>query len=745
MNKYNPIFVNAFELFEDKIFEIPVFQRPYSWQKDQIDQLLDDIYKAYINKGDLFLGTLFIRHTKNTNGVNHYEIVDGQQRIVTLSFIFVTFYILLTTNQVNLQKDIYLEKTRKLIWKRHSIPNQALVKIDSIGNELTNLIYIGSLTDPFNLVTRVKGMKIDTKIERNISKAFLNIYRYIETKNTQEFDIPSFIDFVFNKTTFIAIETYESNKNIYEMFEDINSKGKPLEQLDLIKTYIFSRLNENVHEEYLYKWGNLIRSTDDELADYIWVYFKAFFRYYTTSLSAEIFKTILTDNNTKKFYGTNDEEVLLKNMIDDMLGKVKYYRALNSVSSIKNIIVDDRVVFYHGLFVLLRYEHPRPILFRALFEYDNSPRGQVNTAELLLIYKLLTSFMIQFLGINKLDSKDVLPLIKELMNTIYKHKKVNSFDLKYSINNFLLVNHIDRTNFEKKLKEFNVIKNDKLTDLAFAFLMIYYSYYDKKMDFNLLNNLMLNRKNMSYNYVFPSVVKEVSDYPYFNEIDKPGQNVLRLKANADFPRTIVDGMDFENFKQLVIEKVENVRLKQTVPFLPNHQLNRFNELNKSYFAYKAIEERHRQIVTSIIDSDVFYFAAQPAKQNTMVKVPPARIHLLDWNNVDNVVNIRPYMVEINGKKIYVNSNYEAVLVIFRYLHAINPSILSTLINGAFGYGSLSKPWISDQLTKLRVGKIISGTRLYYESNRSAKDHLKFVKEVVTIHFKLDLNDFKINY
>ena len=73
-------------LTEQIRYEIPPYQRPYSWDKTNVEHLLDDLWEAFeANDEEYFIGSLItIEQDKNAL----YEVVDGQQRLTTLNLIF---------------------------------------------------------------------------------------------------------------------------------------------------------------------------------------------------------------------------------------------------------------------------------------------------------------------------------------------------------------------------------------------------------------------------------------------------------------------------------------------------------------------------------------------------------------------------------------------------------------------------------------------------------------------------------
>ena len=73
-------------LTEQICYEIPPYQRPYSWKTENIQQLLEDVWEAFeSDDSEYFIGSLItIEKVKNLR----YDVVDGQQRLTTLNLIF---------------------------------------------------------------------------------------------------------------------------------------------------------------------------------------------------------------------------------------------------------------------------------------------------------------------------------------------------------------------------------------------------------------------------------------------------------------------------------------------------------------------------------------------------------------------------------------------------------------------------------------------------------------------------------
>lgn len=103
------------------IYEVPVYQRPYSWDKEQVEILLNDIAEAYASEDKeegYYTGNIIVYDVDDkVNGIiSKYDIIDGQQRITTFSLILLSVYYLALISGV-LETDMTINRVKGALWK----------------------------------------------------------------------------------------------------------------------------------------------------------------------------------------------------------------------------------------------------------------------------------------------------------------------------------------------------------------------------------------------------------------------------------------------------------------------------------------------------------------------------------------------------------------------------------------------------------------------------------------------------
>lgn len=557
-----------------KAYVVPVYQRPYSWEDKQINDLLDDLFEAYSNKENesdgLFTGTIYLHSTKEKiEGVyEKFEIIDGQQRISTFSLILLALYSLSIKYDFD-QQDETIISLRSALWKklnRKNMKEYPVIELNSLEKEIFKDIFDHAFTKADTLYEYLNNYNTKCAVERLVVNNYKTIFNILKekfvTNNEDREELLRFIDFVLFSTSLVAIEVNTNKRKVFSMFESINSKGKHLEDIDLIKTHIFSRLNEEDYNEYLKKWGELIIRTNDNLYDYFYNYVKAFICFYRQSIGITNFKALSKDS-LKKYYGKMTEEETFKAMIDDMLDKVDYYAMLDDCDKAYGLVRNKEFRFYYKVFTLAAYKHPKALFLRALCDYG---QGLIEKDQITKIVSIVVKFMIKFLTISSRDSKDAITIFNNLMNQFYDKKPLDETIVTNLINNELIRVSVTRDKVTSELQTMDLYSSGKII-AKFLLSLFESTSYDEEISKwttsfdNAYSILDTFEDSYSFDHLLPqNPSKDNADYKYYSEV-VDGIPVLVLKDGHDFDINVTEGMDYNIFKQIVLHRVGNLKIK----------------------------------------------------------------------------------------------------------------------------------------------------------------------------------------
>lgn len=259
VEKVEPRIISVKELITKSSLCIPIYQRPYKWSQRNVNQLIEDII-LHVKKSSYRLGTVILHKDidKNTEVIN-YNIVDGQQRTITL---------------VLIAKAI-LERRREF-----TIKNENLNKtLDHLSHNLLN----------FKFSNEISFI--------NIQNNYQEIYRRISNFNEE------IIYYFLDKCEFIVFELSDVSE-AFQFFDSQNARGKDLEPHDLLKAFHLREFS--VHEQHLQEnivetWeGMKTESLAELFAEYLYR-----IKGWAKGNSSRYF----TKNNVDLFKGINIEKV----------------------------------------------------------------------------------------------------------------------------------------------------------------------------------------------------------------------------------------------------------------------------------------------------------------------------------------------------------------------------------------------------------------------------------------------------
>ncbi|PDX04583.1 DUF262 and DUF1524 domain-containing protein [Helicobacter pylori] len=226
--------LNFFEENQNNQFVIPIYQRLYSWKKEQCEQLWDDIIKTGGNdqiKGH-FIGSILYVRDDDTHS-SPLLIIDGQQRLTTITLLFIAL-----RDHLN-DEDEFLEK-----FSREKIESY-LINSDKDGDKKFRLIL--SESDKDTLLSLIdENKRKPSELSLKIMENFKLFEEWIR-KNTDKLET---IFKGLEKLMIVWIALKKEKDDPQLIFESMNSKGIELTQTDLIRNYIVMETEVEKQEDF---------------------------------------------------------------------------------------------------------------------------------------------------------------------------------------------------------------------------------------------------------------------------------------------------------------------------------------------------------------------------------------------------------------------------------------------------------------------------------------------------------------
>jgi hypothetical protein len=276
------------------VYSIPRYQREYTWNKSQWETLFDDMQE---NNPGYFLGSIIcINQTTDTLAVQCLEVVDGQQRLTTLSLLFSALYRSLKLHEKDLDDDQRVELInlkRKLVLKKGDDQLRVIPQIQNNNqNDYRAVLSDVGVISPFNTPAYAGNRKI------------VRAFRYFQTRiedmvngeNDRLASIIAFLDKV-NQAVLVKIEV-ASHADAYTLFESLNNRGMPLTAIDLIKNKLLARLETTEPgkvDYYFDVWNTLLGYLGDDYSIQ-----ERFFRQYYNAFKDLLNVPFRQDDDKKK-------------------------------------------------------------------------------------------------------------------------------------------------------------------------------------------------------------------------------------------------------------------------------------------------------------------------------------------------------------------------------------------------------------------------------------------------------------
>lgn len=370
------------ELLEGtKQFQVPLFQRRYSWNKTYWLTLWEDLINIYDGEveGGYFIGTIVTQSTPGTaHGISPFIVIDGQQRLTTI-----TLLLAVVRNLFKLNKD---ENSANEINQLYLVNN--FKKDDDFYKLLPTQrdrgIYKDIIDSTNNNDTTTNRADEESS---NIMQAFNFFTKQVNTAiKNQEVELEKLKHVILDRLILVSI-TSDDRDNPYLIFESLNNKGLDLTQSDLIRNYVFMQFPQSEREKiYKDSWLSLEQKFKDNsqgsgkeldgLTQFFWFYLR---KNGNSIAEKEIYKQMRCE-----FDDSNDKY----HKLDEIIRFSGYYERLRFHEKEPNVKLRK---YFQG-FLRLDFKTCNVFLLNIFELYDLS---QISIDEFQEILCLLESYFIR--------------------------------------------------------------------------------------------------------------------------------------------------------------------------------------------------------------------------------------------------------------------------------------------------------------------------------------------------------------
>ena len=342
----------------NRSFSVPKFQRDYSWETEQWDDLWQDIVTMIEEHDEHYMGYLVLQ----TKDDKHFYIIDGQQRFTTIILL-----ILAAIKNIKrlIENGIDSDSNERRV---KNLLNLYIGKEDPVTLEYDNVLELNRNNNPYFKDYIVKMGELRVRNLKATEKLMKRCFEFYDQKLKGRFstgqDYASFIQNVVDNLYFTQI-VVNDEMNAFRVFETLNARGVQLSSSDLLKNYLFSLVDRGkTHQSYIEvlenKWSRL---TDNIRAEKL----PEFLRYYWNTKHKSI--------RSKDVFKTIRSEIKIDTQVFELMNELIDYSDIYMALGDKNDEMwkeDMDVQEYIGLLRLFGLKQPYSLLMAAKKSLDNN-------------------------------------------------------------------------------------------------------------------------------------------------------------------------------------------------------------------------------------------------------------------------------------------------------------------------------------------------------------------------------------
>ena len=631
---------NIFEILNgNKQFLIPVYQRYYSWDIEQCRRLWNDIVDMQKrNKAGHFVGSIVnIAEQAMPTGVQKYMIIDGQQRMTTLTLLLLAL------------RDYAIQHPEDTTINSRRIDNMLLKNEYEVGDERYKLLL--TETDRDILIRLVESKPIPDGTKSRL----IDNYKFFSGKIADRDLQPAEIYESIGKLQIVNITLDRTMDDAQAIFESLNSTGKELSESDLIRNYVLMGL-EPSEQTYVYEhlWRPMeqlfVYGTQDSVMD-------SFFRHYLTMKLTRIPKQGRVYEEFK-LYHLNCEFGTIRELCQDLLNYAKFYTDIvfkrSNNAELKRLYED---------IVDLRMEVSYPFLLKV---HNDCAEGTITEDNLKEILRLCISYVLRR-SICDIPTNSMNKTFATLRNSIRPDDYMNSVKAFFVLqdtykefpdNDKFMAAFMSRDIYTMRARNYILSRLENFGNKAPIIIENYTIEHIMPQNTSLSpewqHDLGVNWKEIQKTYIhtignltLTAYNSEMSDRPFMDKMNMPGgfkESALRLNAYLVKLTEWNEDHIKERAQQLAAKAVQI----WPYPSLTNAELAPYTAEEKSAPKY-TLETYDINAFTKILFEtlDRRIMNLSPAIKREYKKLYIA--YKLDTNFVDIVVQKQRLRISVNMK------------------------------------------------------------------------------------------------
>lgn len=357
----------VYDLLNDKMYIVPPNQRKYVWTNNNWQELVDDIQLVCAeNTTNHFIGSVVLKKENINDGIrNHYSIIDGQQRISTLTIMLCAIGLIFAENE---NKDYFYGLNKALFVTDNRNQPRPIVS-ENANKSISKLVVV--LFDSANkhfdagvALPSAETLLSQAETVQSIKNCFIFFYTWFKKRVQNDMELLARYRSIIEDIRYIDIVA-EEDEDAYTIFEILNARGQALTDFELLRNHLLrysSSSEKEMTKEKLNKLETLLGSDSE-----------SFLKHYVMHKYGE--KTDKNEKRPYKIIAKSEKNKSKLTLIDDLVLKASYYRKMTHYGECSAL---EKKVF--SFFKPRRQQQFRPLVMGMMHQKDleNLPQEEYN-------------------------------------------------------------------------------------------------------------------------------------------------------------------------------------------------------------------------------------------------------------------------------------------------------------------------------------------------------------------------------